>query len=244
MFERSLAPARRSPYATRALPGAVAFHLLLGTWAIARSLVGVGELPPPPEPIVFATFSPGLPDPEPETESRVAPMRPQPTEPTAVALLPEVVSPKTAEAEVPAPSDAIAPADLGSARPVDGAVPGPPAGNGEASPFGPGEGSGAPVRGEDFIRLAIGARPPQVLYRAEPRYLEPARRARIEGIVELDLAVDASGRVLRVEVVRGLPLGLTEEAARAVRQWRFKPAESNGRPVPVLFSVIVHFTLR
>ena len=48
MFERSLAPASRSRYDTRALPVAVAFHLLLATLAIAASRVGVGELPPPP----------------------------------------------------------------------------------------------------------------------------------------------------------------------------------------------------
>ena len=240
MFESSLAPARPSRYAARALPGAVAFHLLLGAWAIAASLIGVGELPPPPEPIVFTSFLPNLPEPEPEAEVREQSTRP-PAPPTAEVVRPEVVSPQAAaEAEIPqAPPEPTV--EGGSLEPVEGAL-----AEGEGG-LGTGESGNAEMtisREPEFIRLAVGARPPQVLYRAEPRYLEPARRAHVQGVVELDLAVDASGRVVRVDVLRALPLGLTEEAERAVRQWRFRPAERNGQPVPVRFSVIVNFTLR
>jgi protein TonB len=238
MFERSLAPARRSAYGTRALPGAVAFHLLLAGWAIGASLIGVGELPPPPEPIVFTSFLPNLPEPEPEV--RAQPTRPPAPQP-AEAVRPEVVSPQAAaESEIPQapPMPAV---ETGSLEPVDGAL---AEGDGGSGTTGSGTSQTTISQEPEFIRLAIGARPPQVLYRAEPRYLEPARRARVQGVVELDLAVDARGRVVRVDVLRALPLGLTEEAERAVRQWRFRPAERNGQPVPVRFSVIVNFTLR
>lgn len=242
MFERSLAPARRSAYSTRALPGAVAFHLLLAGWAIGASLIGVGELPPPPEPIVFTSFLPNLPEPEPEPEAEVREQSTRPpASPTAEVVRPEVVSPQAAaEAEIPqAPPEPTV--EGGSLEPVEGAL-----AEGDGG-LGTGESGNAEMtasREPEFIRLAVGARPPQVLYRAEPRYLEPARRARVQGVVELDLAVDASGRVVRVDVLRALPLGLTEEAERAVRLWRFRPAERNGQPVPVRFSVIVNFTLR
>jgi TonB family protein len=39
-------------------------------------------------------------------------------------------------------------------------------------------------------------------------------------------------------------IGFEEQAAAAVRQWRYKPATRNGRPVAVYFSIYVTFELR
>lgn len=85
--------------------------------------------------------------------------------------------------------------------------------------------------------------PPAVLSRVEPVYPEPARRAGIEGTVELEVSIDASGKVTDVEVVRGLPLGLSEAAADAVRRWSFRPARAAGGFVASRKTVRVHFVL-
>jgi outer membrane biosynthesis protein TonB len=39
-------------------------------------------------------------------------------------------------------------------------------------------------------------------------------------------------------------MGLGGAAADAVRNWRFKPATLNGRPVTVYYVLTVHFTLQ
>ncbi|MEX0880927.1 MAG: TonB family protein [Thermoanaerobaculia bacterium] len=85
--------------------------------------------------------------------------------------------------------------------------------------------------------------PPAVLTRVEPVYPERARRAGIEGTVELEVSIDPSGRVSEVEVVRGLPLGLSEAAAAAVRRWKWTPARTPAGPVAARRTVRIRFVL-
>jgi len=46
-----------------------------------------------------------------------------------------------------------------------------------------------------------------------------------------------------VSVVRGIGLGLDEKAIEAVRQYKFKPAMENGKPVVVEMHVEVNFQI-
>lgn len=85
---------------------------------------------------------------------------------------------------------------------------------------------------------------PSVLSRFEPAYPEAARRAGIEGTVELEVSIDASGKVTDVEVARGLPFGLSEAAVDAVRRWTWKPAKTASGPVSSRKTVRVRFQLR
>jgi len=50
------------------------------------------------------------------------------------------------------------------------------------------------------------------------------------GTVILQVTVDKAGAIRKVEVIHGIP-SLTEEAERSVRQWKFKPAQLDGKPV-------------
>jgi TonB family protein len=77
-----------------------------------------------------------------------------------------------------------------------------------------------------------------------PNYPEAARDARIQGIVVMKVVILADGAVADVEVVREAPLGLTEAAVEAVRQWRFEPATLDGRPVAVSYFLTVRFNLQ
>ena len=79
--------------------------------------------------------------------------------------------------------------------------------------------------------------------RVEPAYPDLARRSGVEGAVELEVSIDASGRVTDVEVLRGLPMGLSEAAADAVRKWTWKPARSPAGPVASRRTVRIRFTL-
>jgi protein TonB len=86
--------------------------------------------------------------------------------------------------------------------------------------------------------------PPAVVSRVEPVYPELARRAGVEGTVELEVSIDASGAVTDVEVVRGLPLGLSEAAADAVHRWKYRPARTASGPVASRKSVRIRFVLK
>lgn len=77
-----------------------------------------------------------------------------------------------------------------------------------------------------------------------PNYTEEARHDRIQGVVILEAIIDVQGNVVNVRVLKGLPLGLTETAALAIQEWRFRPALRNGAPVPVFYNLTVRFSLQ
>ena len=85
---------------------------------------------------------------------------------------------------------------------------------------------------------------PRKTLHVKPQYTEIARKARIQGRVVLRATIDQQGDITDVEVLRGLPTGLAEAAVAAVRQWKFKPATLNGRPVAVYFNLTVTFQLQ
>jgi TonB family protein len=68
-----------------------------------------------------------------------------------------------------------------------------------------------------------------------------ARSARIQGVVILEVTIDAQGRVSNARVLRSIPL-LDQAALDAVRQWEYEPTLLNGVPVPVIMTVTVPFS--
>jgi len=85
---------------------------------------------------------------------------------------------------------------------------------------------------------------PVKLVSPQPRYTEIARKARIQGVVILQTIIDKEGNITNVKVLKGLPLGLTEAAVSAVRQWKYEPATLNGKPVAVYFNLTVKFQIQ
>jgi len=86
-------------------------------------------------------------------------------------------------------------------------------------------------------------RPVEIIFKPSPEYTDEARSARIEGTVTLDVEFTAKGDVRVVGVVRGLGHGLDEAAERAALRIRFKPAQSDGRPVDFRATVSITFRL-
>lgn len=64
-----------------------------------------------------------------------------------------------------------------------------------------------------------------------PSYTIEARRNAVEGVVRLGAVLSASREVTDIEVLKGLPEGLTEEAVRVARLIDFEPARKDGRAV-------------
>jgi protein TonB len=85
---------------------------------------------------------------------------------------------------------------------------------------------------------------PEKITSPPPVYTEIARKARIQGVVIVQAIIDEQGNVTNVSVLKGLPMGLSEAAESAVKQWKFKPAVLNGRPVSVYFNLTVNFQLQ
>ena len=86
-------------------------------------------------------------------------------------------------------------------------------------------------------------RPVEIVFKPTPEYTDEARSARIEGTVSLELEFTAAGDVRVLRVVRGLGHGLDEAAQRAALRIRFKPAQSDGRPVDSRATVHITFRL-
>ena len=59
----------------------------------------------------------------------------------------------------------------------------------------------------------------------------------------LQTVVLEDGSVTVTRIVRGLGMGLDENAIAALKQWKFKPGMKEGKPVKVLFNIEVNFNL-
>jgi protein TonB len=81
-----------------------------------------------------------------------------------------------------------------------------------------------------------------LIRRVEPVYPEPARQQFIQGEVTLEAVIGQDGRVEVLKLLSGDP-ELASSAADAVRQWRFRPYEQQGKAVPFSTRLSVNFRL-
>lgn len=82
---------------------------------------------------------------------------------------------------------------------------------------------------------------PRLTRKVEPQFTQGARANRAGGLAILSVVVGADGRAHDVQVEQSLPYGLSWEAVRAIRQWRFKPATLNGEAIPLRAQIEVTF---
>ena len=92
------------------------------------------------------------------------------------------------------------------------------------------------------IRVGGGLSEPRKIKSVAPVYPEPARMARLEGLVILECHIDPRGQVTGVEVLRSDSV-FDDAAVDAVRQWVYAPTLLDGVPVAVLLTVTIHFRL-
>ena len=85
---------------------------------------------------------------------------------------------------------------------------------------------------------------PQPGHNQPPRYPVIAERQGLEGSVVVILEIDANGQVTAAHIERSSGSALLDDTAlRALSQWRFEPARSNGVAVPSTFRKEVLFQL-
>ncbi len=102
---------------------------------------------------------------------------------------------------------------------------------------------GAEAETESSVRAAAEEEPATLVSKVEPRYPESARRSGVEGTVLLDATIDETGAVRDLQVLRGLPLGLSEAAVEAVSRWKYRPARGRGVPVTSHKTIRIVFRL-
>ncbi len=128
---------------------------------------------------------------------------------------------------------------LGTLRtqtPASGAVTG--AAQFAAGPFGGSADSG------DVVDEKNAAVPARLLSSSPLSYPPEARRAEVEGDVNLQILVDTDGRVVEARGLNRHGYGLDEAAVRAMRGYRFSPALRDGHAVRVRMRWTVQFRLR
>jgi len=131
-------------------------------------------------------------------------------------------------------------------------------GPGRNGGFGPGDGTGAgpgngpgvgPGRdgnmGGDIYQPGSGVTMPIPVHQEKPRYTIEAMRARIEGAVVVECVVQPTGVCEPMRVVRSLDarLGLDQQALRAAAAWRFSPGTLRGKPVAVMVTIQLGFSI-
>lgn len=85
---------------------------------------------------------------------------------------------------------------------------------------------------------------PKLLNSPGPSYTDEARAANIQGSVHVAIQVNEAGNVTDSVVFIGLGFGLDEQALRAARRLKFKPAIKDGKPFAVWLRVDIEFHLR
>jgi TonB family protein len=69
-----------------------------------------------------------------------------------------------------------------------------------------------------------GAGKPELIDVKKPEYTEAARKNRVEGDVRLIVAFRSNGKIGNIDVIEGLPDGLTDKAIEVAKAIKFKPA--------------------
>ena len=212
---------------------------------MALPLIAGGEAPPVPAapswvPIIALTLPP-------RPVTAIPPTPPRRAAAPARAGRAPALSPADAPATTPVPLrfDAApptgpvddAPHCVGCALSTAADV-GTPGGGG----FGQGSEGG---RGTGSTPLIVGGHvsAPAKLRHVDPEYPDLARRAGVQGTVEIECVIDSSGHVASARVLRGVPL-LDAAALAAVQRWTYRPTLLNGVAVPVVMAVKVRFHLR
>jgi TonB family protein len=104
-----------------------------------------------------------------------------------------------------------------------------------------------PASGKDkgILRVGVGGVGiPTCDYCPDPGYTKLAREKHLEGIVVLQVTIQADGGVTDIQVVKSPSPELTEMAVEGVSRWRMNPARrADGEPVSVRVPIEVTFRL-
>ena len=207
--------------------------------------------PPPeqPDPYRILIYNPPPPPPPPLPKGAALVEKQQPTKPVTPEVKPEKVpeftakiepeeKPLVAENRVPDTEQSGSPtgSDLGVPEGMEEGVEGGVVGGT------PGGVIGGVIGGTGDGPVMDYDQQPRLLRQTKPVYPQEAFVKKIEGVVELEVLIDASGRVHVRRIIHSVPV-LDHAAKQTVLQWQFAPAVKNGRPVATIALIPVTFRI-
>jgi TonB family protein len=97
-------------------------------------------------------------------------------------------------------------------------------------------------RQEPTAPLPVGGdlKQARLLKSIPPIYPATARAENVSGDVNIDALIDVTGNVSSVKIISG-PALLHQAALNAVKQWKYEPAQLNGKTTAVHITVTLHF---
>lgn len=93
-----------------------------------------------------------------------------------------------------------------------------------------------------MVGFSNGVLSDQATKKAIPQYPVEAKRARAQGIVQVEITVSESGKVIEAKAISGHEL-LRHAAVEAAKQWKFKPNEVSGKPIKTQGILAFNFIL-
>jgi TonB family protein len=84
--------------------------------------------------------------------------------------------------------------------------------------------------------------PGRLAFKTEAKYPKEARKAKVQGAVELEVTVEKNGAVDEISILSG-DLTLADAAVDAVRAWTFEPYMQSGKPVQARQKLVFRFNL-
>jgi len=93
----------------------------------------------------------------------------------------------------------------------------------------------APIKGMD--------KPPEIVTRVAPDYPIALRERGIQGVATVEMLVDSTGRVIEAKAVRATLPAFAAKAEKAAAEWKFKPAEADGKKITSRVLIPFEFTM-
>jgi TonB family protein len=93
---------------------------------------------------------------------------------------------------------------------------------------------------EQVYDLGPGVTPPRIIKQLNPHYPND-RGVRAVGSVIIGLVVSSQGVPRDLRIVKSLDRDLDQSAIEAVKEWRFAPAQKDGKAVAVRVSLEIQF---
>ena len=103
-------------------------------------------------------------------------------------------------------------------------------------------GLGSSHRAEPAAPVPIGGdvKPAKLIKSVQPNYPAMAKSQHVSGNVQIDALIDADGNVSAMKVLSG-PALLREAALQSLKQWKYQPAELDGKPTSMHLTVTLQF---
>jgi TonB family protein len=99
----------------------------------------------------------------------------------------------------------------------------------------------APAATPRWVISSSAPIPAKLLHKVQPLYPQTALARHVEGTVLLRALVSHKGEVKSVTVIQGNEM-LAQAAVRAVKQWRYSPAQLDGQPVDAEANITISFS--